>query len=295
MNKINLISKKLKQRFVSINNLLENYFNKLNFLKNYSKKNNILTNNKVFFILSAGLILTLSYFLLPTIYNKDIAQVEIKNQILKKYNIEIKFNEKIRYGLLPKPHFTSKKLSIINNEREIAIVQNFKAFIDFGNFFLVDNLEINDLVLNKTDFNLNKNDLFFFKKLLQMEPNDNKIIFKKSNIFFKNLDEELLFLNKINNSKFYFDSYNLENVLNSKNEIFNIPYTIDIENNKFQKNFSIKFNSKKIRLNIESNTNYEDLIKKGRIDLLFVNRDESLFYEINKNSLNFSSIDKKKI
>ena len=91
----------------------------------------------------------------------------------------------------------------------------------------------------------------FFKKLLQMEPNDNKIIFKKSNIFFKNLDEDLLFLNKINNSKFYFDSYNLENVLNSKNEIFNVPYTIDIKNNKFQKNFSINFNSKKIRLNIE--------------------------------------------
>ena len=83
--------------------------------------------------MSAGLILTLSYFLLPTIYNKDIAKVEIKNQILKKYNIEIKFNEKIRYGLLPKPHFTSKNLSIINSEREIGVVKNFKAFIDFGN------------------------------------------------------------------------------------------------------------------------------------------------------------------
>ena len=135
MNKINLIPKKLKQRFLSINNLLESYFSKLNLLKKYPKKNNILANNKVFFGLSAIIILTLSYFLLPTLYNKDIAQVEIKNQILKKYNIEIKFNEKIRYGLLPKPHFTSKNLSIINNEREIAIVQNFKAFIDFGNFF----------------------------------------------------------------------------------------------------------------------------------------------------------------
>ena len=89
MNKINLISKKLKQRFLSINNLLESYFSKLNFRKTYSKKNNILANNRVFFSLSAVFILTLSYFLLPTIYNKDIAKVEIKNQILKKYNIEI--------------------------------------------------------------------------------------------------------------------------------------------------------------------------------------------------------------
>mgnify|MGYP001286825575 CR=1 FL=1 len=294
MNKINLISKKLKQRFVSINNSLESYFSKLNFFKTFSKKNNILANNRVFFSLSAVLILTLSYFLLPTLYNKDIAQVEIKNQILKKYNISIKFNEKIRYGLLPKPHYTSKNLSILNNDRDIGNVQNFKAFIDFGNLFFIENLEINDLVLNKTDFNLNKNDFLFFEKLLEMEPNENKIIFKKSNIFFKNLDDDLLFLNKIDNSKFYFDSYNLENVLVAKNEIFNIPYTINIKNNKFQKNFSINFNSKKIRLNIESNTNYESDIKKGKVDLLFVNNDESFFYEIDKNSLNFSSVDRKK-
>ena len=233
MNKINLIPKKLKQRFLSINNLLESYFSKLNLLKKYPKKNNILANNKVFFGLSAIIILTLSYFLLPTLYNKDIAQVEIKNQISKNYNFDIKFNEKIRYGLLPKPHFVSKNLSILNNKREIGVVQNFKVFIDFGNLFSIDNLEINDLVLNKTDFDLNKNDLLFFEKFLKMEPNENKIIIKRSNIFFKNLNEELLFLNKIDDSKFYFDSYNLENVLILKNEIFNIPYIVTFKNNKF--------------------------------------------------------------
>ena len=294
MNKLNLIPKKIKQRFLSINDSLENYFSKLNFIKIFSKKNNILANNRVFFGLSAVLILTLSYFLLPTLYNKDKSQVEIKNQILKKYDINIKFNEKIRYGLLPKPHFISKNLSILNNEREIGIVKNFKIFIDFRNFFSLDNLEVKDLVLNKTDFNLNKKDLLFFDKLLKMEPNENKIILKKSNIFFKNLDEELLFLNKINNSKFYFDSYNLENVLISKNEIFNIPYTLNLKNNKFRKNFFIKFNSKKIRLDIENNTNYEDILKKGKVDLLFVNKNESFFYEIDKNSLKFSSAGKKK-
>ena len=294
MNKLNLIPKKIKQRFLSINDSLENYFSKLNFIKSYSKKNNILANNRVFFGISAVLILTLSYFLLPTLYNKNIVQVEIKNQILKKYNIKVKFNENIRYGLLPKPHFISKNLSILNDEREIGIVKSFKIFIDFGNFFSIDNLEVKDLVLNKTDFNLNKKDFLFFDKLLKMEPNENRIIFKKSNIFFKNLDEELLFLNKINISKFYFDSYNLENVLVSKNEIFNIPYTLNLKNNKFRKNFFIKFNSRKIRLDIENNTNYDDELKKGKVDLLFVNKNESLSYEINKNSLKFSSIGKKK-
>ena len=294
MNRINLIPKKLKQRFLSINDFLESYFSKLNFFKTYTKKNNILANNRVFLGLSAVLILTLSYFLLPTLYNKDIAQVEIQNQILKKYNINIKFNEKIRYGLLPKPHFVSKNLSILNNEKKIGLVKNFKSFINFGNLFSINNLEVKDLVLTKTDFDLNKDDILFFEKLLKMEPNENKIIFKKSNIFFKNSDDELLFLNKINNSKFYFDSYNLENVLISKNEIFNIPYTINLKNNKFRKNFFMNFNSKKIRLDIENNTNYQEVPKKGKIDLLFVNKDESLSYEFDKNSLKFSSTDNKK-
>ncbi len=294
MNKLNLIPKKIKQRFLSINDSLENYFSKLRFIKSNLRKNNILANNRVFFGLSTVLILTLSYFLLPTLYNKDIAQVEIKNQILKKYDVSVKFNEKIRYGLLPKPHFVSENLSILNGEREIGIVKNFKIFIDFGNFFSIDNLEVKDLVLNKTDFNLNKKDLFFFGKLLEIEPNENRIIFKRSNIFFKNLDEELLFLNKINNSKFYFDSYNLENVLVSKNEIFNIPYTLNIKNNKFKKNFFIKFNSKKIRLDIENDTNYAEVSKRGELDLLFVNKNESVSYEIDENSLRFSSIGKKK-
>ena len=156
MNKINLISKKLKQRLVSINILLERYFSKLNLFKTYSKKNNFLANNRVFFGLSAVVILTLSYFLLPTLYNKDIAQVEIKNQIFKKYNIDVKFNEKIRYGLIPKPHFTSKNLSILNDEREIGLVDNFKA-LDFGNItFKIKDIIINENGLFKQSDDINK-------------------------------------------------------------------------------------------------------------------------------------------
>ena len=294
MNKLNLISKKLKQRFLSINNLLESYFNKLNFSKSYFKKNNFLANNRVFFSLSAVVILTLSYFLLPTIYNKELAQVEIKNQVLKKYKIEIKFNERIKYGLLPRPHFVSKNLSILNEKREVGLVENFKVFINFRNFFLINELDINDLVFKKTDFNLNKKDLNFFKELLKLEPNENKIIFKKSNIFFKNFDDELLFLNKINKSRFFYDSYNLENVLLSNNEIFNIPYTLTVKNNKFNKNLFIKFKSKKIRLDIESNTGYDEKIKKGLVDILLVNKDEKILYEMDKKTFSFSSLDKEK-
>ena len=48
MNKQNFISKKFKQRFLSINNSIESFFNKLKFLKSNFKINEIIKNNRVF-------------------------------------------------------------------------------------------------------------------------------------------------------------------------------------------------------------------------------------------------------
>ena len=292
MNKFNLLPKKIKQRFFLINNSIENYFNKLKILKSNLKKGEIIRNNKVFFSISAVVILTLGYFLLPTIYNKNEIEDRIKYQISKKYNIDIKFNEKIRYGLLPKPHFTVKNLSILNQKKEIGIAKNFSAYIKINNFFLVDKFEIKNLVFKKVDFNITKNDTEFFVGLMKTEPNENEIIFKKSNIFFKDKDDEVLFINKINNSRFYYDSYNLENVLVSKNEIFKIPYKLEIRNNKFNKKLTTELDSKKIRLNIENEIDYSDKIKKGLLDVLFINKDTTINYEIKKNSLAFNSQDR---
>ena len=57
----------------------------------------------------------------------------------------------------------------------------------------------------------------------------------------------------------------------------------------------MKFNSKKIRLDIENVTSYDDLIKKGLLEILFINNSTSLNYKIKKNSLDFNSEEKKNI
>ncbi len=293
MNKLNLIPKKLKQRLLSINDSIENTFNKIKYLKSNLKKTNIIQNNRVFFGIAGVVILTLSYFLIPTIHNKDIIQSKIKNHVLKKYNFDVRFNEKIRYGLLPKPHFTSKDLTIIKNEKEIGIVKDFYTFINLGNFFSINNLELKDISIIDADFSITIEDLVFFQEFLKTEPNENKIIFKNSNIFFKTLNGDLLFINKVKNNKFYYDPNNLENVSVSKNLIFNTPYKLTIKNNKYKKELSSNFNSSKIRLNIENKVNYSEDLKDGIIELSFINKKKSLNYEISDNSIKFLSEDKK--
>ena len=289
MSKHNILDKKIKKHFISINDSIESYFNNFRlFIRNF-KKTKFSNNNKVFLASGVTIILILSYFLIPTLYNKNLIQTEIKNQVFKKYNVKIKFNEEINYGLLPKPHFAATNLSIIRDDREIANSKNVKMFISINKFFSFNKLILKDLIFKKTDFMIYNKDLSFFEDLLKTEPNENKIVFKNSNIFFKNSQNEILFINKINKSEFYYDSKGLENILTSKNEIFNIPFKLTVKNDKFNKEIDTIFDSKKIRLNIKNKIFYEDIDKKGLLDILFVNKSTSLNYLIKKNSLSFSS------
>ena len=293
MSKDNFFIKKVKHQILSINVSIESYFNRLKFFILNFRKAELIKNNRVFFGLSALVILTLSYFLLPTIYNKDEVKLKIENQILKKYNISIKPNENFRYGLLPKPHFVIKNLPILQKNKEIGLVKNFKVYLKLNNFFLLKNLEITDLIFNKADFNINQIDTIFFKELLRTPPNENKIVIKNSNIFFEDQNEDILFINKINYSKFYYDSFNLQNILIAKNEIFNVPYKLTIKNDKFNKKIDTEFDSKKIRLNLKNELSYSDeVFKKGTIDVLFVNKTTAINYKIEKNNLIFKSEDK---
>lgn len=290
MSKHNFLNKKVKKQILSINDLIESNFNKLKYFKSNYKKILLSKENRLVLVIGTVVILTLSFLLIPTFYDKSLIQLQVKNQILKNYDIDIKFNEEINYNLLPRPHFSAKNLSILRNKKEIGLTKNLKVFIGLGQYFSFKNeIDIKDLAFHKTDFNFYLDDFLFFRNLLKTEPNENKIFFKKSNIFFKNQNEDVLFINKISNSQFYYDANNLQNVLISKNEVFKIPFKIIIKNDKFNKKILADFNSKKIRLNLENEIDYENEIKKGLLDILFINKSTSLNYQIDKNSIKFSS------
>ena len=289
MRKDNLLAKKIKRQFLSINNFLENNFNNLTFFLKNLKKNKLGTNSKVILGLGVSLILILTYFLLPTFNNKDQIQAEIENHILKKYNIDLVFNEDVYYSLIPSPHYFSKNASILKDKKKIAKVKNIKFVISSKNLFTFNKISIKDIILTNADFNIQLNDLTFFQELLKTEPNENKIVIKNSNIFYENKYEEILFINKIRNSKFFYDSKNLQNVLISENKIFNLPFKLLIKNDKFNKKINTNFNSKKIRLNIDNEIDYNNKIKKGKSSLRLINKNTSLDYEIDDNSLMFLS------
>ena len=289
MQKSIIFSKKVKRQFVSINNSIENYFNKIKTLKSEYKKINFEKNSRLFYVVGALMILTLTYFLMPTLYDKSILKSKIKSQILERYGIEINFNDEIKYGFFPSPNFYSNNLSIIEKDKEIAKVKNFKTFISFNRFFEMNYLSVKDVIIKKADFNINFNDLNFFRKLLFVESNKYKLTIEKSNIFFNSGDDEILFINKIDNINLFYDEKNFQNILSFKNEIFNIPFELKIRNKLDEKKFSSSFNSKKIRLSIDNELDYGNKIKNGLMNILLINKDTKLNYQITNNSLSFKS------
>ena len=141
MRKQNLLSKKIGKQISTINNLLENYFNSLRRFILDVRRLRFDKNNRVFLTIVSIIFLTLIYFLIPTAYNKELIKKEIKNQIYQKYNLAIKFDNEIQYNFLPKPHFSSKNLSILNDQSKVGEVKNFKIFINFKNFFKFNQIQ----------------------------------------------------------------------------------------------------------------------------------------------------------
>jgi len=294
MRKQNISFKQIGKQILSINTLIESYFNRLRqFLLNI-KKFKFDKNNRVFLGFVAVVFLTLVYFLIPSAFNKNIIQTEIKNQIFQKYRIEIKFNNKISYNLFPQPNFSSKNLIVLNNDNEIAVVRNFKIFIGFKNFFKINQIQSQNLILDKADFNIKKKDLNFFKNLMKIEPNKNKILIKRSNVFFKDKNDEVLFINQIKSGSIYYDLKNLENVFTSKNKVFNIPYKFIVKNDKLNKKINFKLTSNKLVLKIENETDYSRINNQGILKITFKNRNNLFNYKLKKNILNFSLKDTNK-
>ena len=93
MSKTNLFVKNLKNINKFINNLLEKNLNKLNF-KNLSF---LFKNNKIILTFVALFVVFISYLLLPTFYNQNDVSKELKNQLQRKFDLNLKFSKNIKY------------------------------------------------------------------------------------------------------------------------------------------------------------------------------------------------------
>ena len=284
----------LKKKIIQLDGRIESFFDKFkNFRKfNQSKKKFYNLNNKIAISIASLVILFFCYFLIPAFYKEEKIKTSLINQISDRYDIKIEFNEKIKYGIFPKPFFYTKNLNFKYNEKVIANSGYAKFYISFKNFFLSENILLKDLVFQDTEFSINSNNINFFLKTLNSSDKENQFIFKRSKFFYRDQNGDLLFLSKIKNFNFYYDDVNNFQKVKTIFEVFNIPFKLDISKNFINENKNIKLSSKKIRLDIETSIDYNKEKISGFFDISSINKRNLFNYVIKDNSLNFSSLDK---
>ena len=232
MSKHNFFANFLKKTNIFINSLLKKKLNKLNFLFEKDKFLTFLSFKRAFMFLSALIVLVFSYLSIPNFYDTSNLINNVKNQLYKDLNIDFNLSEKFSYNLFPKPNFTFQEIKFLHQDKNFASIDEMKIYISISNLFTSNDIKIKNINLNKVNFDLNKKNYNFFVKLLNSNFSNSNLEIKNSNIFYRNIENEVLFINKIDQLKYYYDLKDNKNTFVANNEIFNIPYTIELKNHK---------------------------------------------------------------
>ena len=290
MNRHNFFVKFLNKINSFINSLLVRNLNKLN-AANLKK---ILINNKVFFTIILLVILFFSYLSIPNIFNQSEISVQLKKNLLKKLNLEFNFEKKLNYKFLPRPHFITNESSLIFNENKISEINKLKIYVSLESLFSLKNMKVKSVIIEEANFNLNKNIYSFFIKLLDNKFQDIKLEIVDSNIFYKNLENDVLFINHIDKAKYIYDPKEFKNILYSKNNIFNLPYSLEASINQDEKKLNSKINIRSLNLQLENQFSYREELKSGLSEFNFLNsKTKSIAeYMVGKNNFEFKLFDK---
>ena len=293
MTKSNQFVKSLKNINRSINSLLERNLNKLKF----DNLKFVASNNKIIFTFVAVLVLFISYLVLPTFYKYSDISKELKNELLTKYDLEFTFTKNLKYNFFPRPHFVVKGSSIIQNQKNISDIDTLKIYVSLNNLFSFENINVNEVILENANYELESKNSNFFLKLLNNNFVNSNFKIKNSNIFFRNSESEVLFINKIDSLKYYYDPNELKNILYSENEIFNTPYSLEMIDHKDEKKIYTILKFGIVKLEIENIFDYTNDIKLGFASILFDNTKTLINYKVNKDFLDleyYNELDKKK-
>ena len=289
MQKKYFFKKKLNNLLISITSRIESFFNlfKDNFFSKKKISNSLNTIDKKKFLgITVIIVAVISFLLIPAFYEETKTKIKLENQILDRYNLEVRLDQNYTYGLFPKPHFLFKKTRILYKSNDVALSENFKVYISFKNFFSLDNLDIKNLVFSKTDFKIKSSNFKFFINLLNLKRSNQNINFNNSKFFYLDKNDEVIFLSNIKKLNYLYQETFLQK-LNSKLDIFNSPISLNVEHDIDKKKFFIEADSFPLRLNIKNNSNYTNKKLNGELDLKMINQNIKINFDLEDNFLKF--------
>jgi len=235
----------------------------------------------------------LFYLSIPNLYNKTWVQNTIENKLLEEFKINFSISSEISYNILPSPHFLIKNSKIFRPDdgktNSLSEIKKLKIFISQKNFFIKEKLYIKSVLINDANFSFYEQDFNLLNKLNNKKLSDKKIDIIKSNIFFKDNSDKTYSIVKISKAVLFSDKLELLNILDLTGEIFNLPFSLSLNQTIFSSDISeiirkVNINSNKIKLKIfnESTIKLTDIIS-GLNNTTILNSKIATKYNINKN------------
>ena len=182
------------------------------------------------------LFICIFYLSIPLLYDKNWVQNKIITKLSDEFNINLSNSFDISYRILPKPHYLIK-----DTKTTLAEIKELNVYISQNNLFNKDSIRISEVVIEKANFSLLKDNFKTLYKKSENKFSKKKIKINNSNIFFKDSLNEVISIIKISNAFLFFDEKNLFNLFDLKGEIFNIPFELNYQNTlDLQKQIEIK-------------------------------------------------------
>ena len=285
----NSLLKIIIKKFNKLNNLTKVNLDKYNgFFKKKTLKG-LTSYNRISLLLVGLIIVFLSYLSIPYFYDSNKLIDKVKNELSKNLNINFSLSEDFSYSFFPRPFFKFQKISLLNQVENLG---KMKVYISLSQLLFVEDIKIESVSLYNVNFNINKENHNFFLELLKNDFSNFKFKIVDSNIFYHNIKNDVLFINKINKLKYYYDNKNLSNFLIADNEIFNIPFSIKFKNDLDKKEITSLINSDLLKVKIENQFSYIEFKKEGLLRLFYNKKKSKAEYNFTKDFFKFHYSDK---
>ena len=253
----------IKNTLITKYNKIYKYFlNKLN----ATNKKSVSFLNKLIISSISLLFVYIFYLLIPNFYDKLWIQNNVKAKLLNEFNINFNVSSDIKYEILPSPHFTFKNVIISNDVpdklEKISEIKNLKIFISKKNFFNKKKFKINKILIDRANFIVINNNINFYKNFFDSKFSKKKILIKKSNIFFRKKDNEIISILKISKASLFYEELNFSNKIDLKITAFKTPINLKVDKkflpNLTQTKIEIIINKLKLKILNESNQKFEE-------------------------------------
>lgn len=235
---------------------ITNFFNKFK-LKNLKYPKSSYSNLILISVISM-FFLYLIYLSIPSFYKNDLNEL-LTEDLEKSFNQDLSLPKNVKYSIIPAPHFTFSNVKFFNDDEtnisNFAEIKELKVFISQKNLFKKSFIKPKYIVVKEGNFYFNKKNLkkldFIFQSKLH-----SKIIIKKSNLFFKNQDKELISLLGSKNIQLNIDKKNKKNLITLVGKIFNTPIKIESVIDYLSKNNETSILLKDLKLKIKNTSSY---------------------------------------